>query len=203
MNTLIFDTETTGLARQNLDHVDPRQPMPIQLGMKLDAENRVERHASNVLIRPEGWTMDEGAMKATGLSDQIATDYGTHIITAVELFLDILGHADVVVAHNAAFDIIIMRRAAKVYAEMTGQTYVDPFEGKTLICTMFASQNIVKALPKRRGEWKWPKLEECVRFFWNEQLEGAHDALVDVRACARVYYHLLDEGVFSGEYRYQ
>ena len=31
--------------------------------------------------------------------------------------------------------------------------------------------------------------------FFGEEISGAHDALVDTRACARVYYHLLDNGL--------
>ena len=124
----------------------------------------------------------------------------------VEMFLDMVKHAEIIVANNASFDITVMRRAAYVYADWIGEDYEDPFEGKTVICTMLASLHIVKAPHKNggkmRGQWKWPRLEECVKFFYNEELEGAHDALVDVRACSRVYYTLLDDGVFSGEYKF-
>jgi len=41
---------------------------------------------------------------------------------------------------------------------------------------------------------KPPKLEECIRHFFNEELDGAHDAMVDVRACRRVYFHLQTMG---------
>lgn len=202
MNTLIFDTETTGLIKDKLDPTHPSQPMPVQVGMKLDAPNRREMVAANYLIIPDGWTMDPKAAEITGLSDDIAKEYGTHLITGVEFFLDMVNNADILVAHNARFDITVMRRATLVYSELTGQTYRDPFEGKTMICTMLASIDLVKAPPKRNGQWKWPKLEECVRFFFNETLEGAHDALVDVRATGRVYYELLDMGLFSGEYKF-
>lgn len=37
---------------------------------------------------------------------------------------------------------------------------------------------------------KPPKLEECIRHFFNEDLDGAHDAMIDVAACRRVYFHL-------------
>jgi DNA polymerase-3 subunit epsilon len=37
---------------------------------------------------------------------------------------------------------------------------------------------------------KQAKLSECITHFFNEDLTGAHDALVDVRACARVFFHL-------------
>lgn len=206
MNTLFFDTETTGLVKDNRPPTDPKQPMPVQIGMKLDAVNRREMMAANYLIVPEGWTMDAKASEITGLTDDLAKEYGTHLITGVEFFLDMVGNADVIVAHNANFDITVMRRAVFVYHELVGTTYVDPFEGKTGVCTMLAALDIVKAPHKNggkmRGQWKWPKLEECIRFFFNEKLEGAHDALVDVRACARVYYEMLDMGVFSGDYKF-
>lgn len=202
MNTLFFDTETTGLVKDRYDATDPRQPMPIQIGMKLDAVNRREMMAANYLIIPDGWSMDAKASEITGLTDDMAKDYGTHLITGVEFFIDMVRNSDVLVAHNANFDITVMRRAAKVYYDEIGEEYSDPFEGKTLICTMLASIDIVKALPKRNGQYKWPRLEECIKFFFNEKLEGAHDALVDVRACARVYYELLDGGLFSGEYKF-
>lgn len=206
MNTLFFDTETTGLAKDKYPPTHPKQPMPMQIGMKLDAVNRHEVMAANYLIVPQGWSIEAKASEITGLTDDMATAFGTHIVTGVEFFLDMVNNADVIVAHNAAFDITVMRRATFVYSEIVNIPYVDPFEGKTLLCTMLAALNIVKAPHKNggkmRGEWKWPKLEECIRFFFNEQLEGAHDALVDVRACARVYYEMLDEGMLSPDYKF-
>jgi DNA polymerase III subunit epsilon len=201
--TLFFDTETTGLTLDNLPYTDARQPMPVQLGMKLDSETRVERTAANILIRPEGWKMSAKASEITGLTDEIATVYGTHLITAVELFLDLIDDCELVVAHNINFDVTVMRRAVFVYSELTGQSYKDPFEDRSTICTMLSSMNIVKALPKRNGQYKWPKLSEAVKYFFNEELDGAHDALVDVRACARVHYELIDLGLYAGEYKFQ
>jgi len=197
MKTLIFDTETTGLVNRELEPTHPRQPMAVQLGMKLDAENRVERAALNFIIMTDGWTVSEKATEITGIDDALTQEFGVTLIPAVEMFLDIIEISDVVVAHNAAFDITVMRRMMKVYCDLTGTEYYDPFDEKLLICTMLATTPIMRLPPKRNGDYKWPKLEEAVKFFFNEDLEGAHDALVDVRACARVYYQLLDEGVFA------
>lgn len=202
-NTLFFDTETVGLVKDNYPPTHPRQPMPMQLGVKLDAHNREERCAMNFLIRPQNWSIEPKASEITGITDKMATEFGVHFVTAVEVFLDMMENTQVVVAHNIAFDMTVMRRSTFVYSEMVGIPYVDPFENKTLICTMLGSLDIVKATPKRNGHWKWPKLSEAIRFFFNEELVGAHDALIDVRACSRVYYHLLDMGVFTGEYKFQ
>lgn len=200
MNVLFFDTETTGLNKPKLAPTHPDQPMPVQLGMKLDASNRAEVGAVNFLIKTHGlWTIHPKAEEVHGITADLAEKFGTELITAYEFWLDYVAAADLLVAHNAAYDITVMRRCAKVYAEQTDTDYADPFEGKKVICTMLAAMNIVKAKPKRNGQWKWPKLEECMQFFFGETIEGAHDALVDVRATSRVFYHLVDTGVFENE----
>ena len=67
---------------------------------------------------------------------------------------------------------------------------------KSLFCTMEAATPIVNLPPTERmvaagiTKPKPPKLEECIRHFFDESLEGAHDALIDVRACSRVFFHL-------------
>jgi DNA polymerase-3 subunit epsilon len=206
MKTFFFDTETTGLVSENKPPLDPGQPMPVQLGFKLDAHDMTEMSAGNVLIQTNTcasfgpWIVNPKAAEVTGIDNKIADEYGVHLISAVEIFLDTIALADTVVAHNINFDKVVMRRAMKVYCDETGQKYSDPFEGKKMVCTMFGSQNIVKAMPKRRGQWKWPKLEEAMKHFFNESIEGAHDALVDVRATARVYYQLIKIGAFNDDH---
>lgn len=197
MKILFFDTETTGLKVDNLPCIHPKQPMLIQLGIKVDDVNRHERARISLLARTMGWEMGAKAKEITGLSEPIADEFGAHFITAVELFIDLIENVDIVVAHNAGYDVTVMRRAVKVYCDLTQQEYWDVFEGKTIICTMLAAMDIVKATPKRYGKWKWPNLIECMRFFFNEDHSKAHDALADVLACARVFYELLDDGVFA------
>lgn len=197
-NVLFFDTETTGLKLDKYEDIHPRQPMAVQIGMKLDGGERNERAAFNYCIKTHGeWLVNPKAAEITGIDNEIADEYGCELITGVEMFLDMMDNAKYIVAHNIAFDVTVMRRMVYVYCERTGQKYTDPFADKILACTMVNSTNIVQALPMRYGKYKWPKLEECMRHFFDEGLEGAHDALVDVRGCAKVYYHLLDLGVFA------
>lgn len=199
MNTLFFDTETTGLVVEGRDPTHPSQPMPVQLGMKLDASNRKEMGAFNFLIRTDGWDINPRATEVTGIDNAMADRFGIDLIPGMEAFFDMIENVDIAVAHNARFDVTVIRRATQVYCEKTGCTYFDPFENVQVVCTMLASMNIVKAKPKRNGQWKWPKLEECVKYFFSETLVGAHDALTDVRATARVFYQLQDMGVFDSE----
>ena len=60
---------------------------------------------------------------------------------------------------------------------------------KSLFCTMKSSTNLCR-LPGRYGNFKWPKLTELYKFLFNEEMEGAHDAMVDVRATRKCYYRL-------------
>lgn len=197
MKILFFDTETTGLKVDGVPCTHEKQPMLIQLGLKLDDVTRAERARISMMAVPQGWKMGAKAKEVTGLSEELATEFGVHFVTVVEMFIDYIEKADLIVAHNASYDVTVMRRAVKVYCDITGQEYWDVFEGKTIICTMLGAMDIVKALPKRNGKYKWPNLTECMRFFFNEDHSKAHDALADVLACARVFYELLDSGEFE------
>ena len=61
---------------------------------------------------------------------------------------------------------------------------------------MDASKLIVKApltakqIAAGFSGYKSPNLAETVRHFFDEEIEGAHDALVDARASGRIYWHL-------------
>jgi DNA polymerase III epsilon subunit-like protein len=97
-------------------------------------------------------------------------------------FERMLRHADVVVAHNIAFDhLIVMSEYIRL-----GMQEPDPFRGKTLFCTMMESMNVCK-LPGRYGKYKWPALQEAYSKLVGGEFTGAHDALGDIRACKAVY----------------
>ena len=59
---------------------------------------------------------------------------------------------------------------------------------------MLSSMPVLK-LPGRYGNYKWPKLEEAYKFLVDPAgFEDAHDALVDVKACAAVLDALEEMG---------
>jgi DNA polymerase-3 subunit epsilon len=85
---------------------------------------------------------------------------------------------------------IAMTRANK------DRDFIEALEAKPSFCTCNAAKPIVNLPPTERmlavgftGP-KPPKLEECIKHFFDEQLPGAHDALVDARAAARIYFYL-------------
>jgi DNA polymerase-3 subunit epsilon len=188
----IFDTETTGFVNPNLDPDDPRQCHLIQLAAQLvdpaDPSGTVMEFS--LIVNPGDVEMSKGAYNAHGISLEFAQKHGVSPSTAVDFFMHLSGFADIDVAHNIEFDRKVMalalHRRTGQPARLTNTGY----------CTMKAATNIVKSPPTEkmlaagRNHFKSPNLGECIKHFFGEELEGAHDAMVDVRACRRVYFEL-------------
>lgn len=180
---LIFDTETTGFPSKGLHRSDPKQARIIQLGMLLLDKNFKELAAIKTLIRSEGaWRISSGAQQAHGISQQECDDYGTNIEPVIKLFHDFKSRAGKVVAHNIAFDKQLIDIESDIETDWTHPKYV---------CTMQLMTPICK-LPSQRTTYKWPKLQEAYQYCFKEDFKGAHDAMADVRATARVLKWLVE-----------
>jgi DNA polymerase III epsilon subunit-like protein len=187
MKSLVFDTETTGLVSWGAPPSDPRHCKLVQLGCILFDSNHNEIATLKTIVIPSV-PIGEKAEETHGISLEMAQEYGVSSQSALEIFCDFVDIADVIVAHNMSFDSLVMRHMAHEL-KMQG----DIFEGKELRCTKEATTSILR-LPKVKGGkgYKWPTLQECMTYFFKENIDGAHDAMVDVRACARVYQNLVD-----------
>lgn len=190
MKALIFDTETTGMVVRECPPEDPKQPDLLQLGMLLvETEDWTPRARHSMLVKlPEGASIEEGARKAHGISEEDCRRYGVPLMVAGSLFNQLCMQADMIVAHNMAFDRSIMQTALH---RLGGKP--DRMAGIRLFCTMEESTEILK-LPGRFDSYKWPSLAEAYRHFAQRELEGAHDALVDTEACLTVFRALVDRG---------
>ena len=93
--------------------------------------------------------------------------------------------ASVLVAHNLQYDWLVIRRAFK-------DGNLPPPANRNEIkryCTKDATTDICR-IPTRWGAFKWPTLMEAHVKLFGEEFSGAHGALADVEACARVYFHI-------------
>lgn len=186
---LFFDTETTGFFndRQPVNH--PSQPHIVQLAASL-TDNVGEEVMSFSVIIDNGVAIPTQASDVHGITTQIADERGIEPEIAMHLFSHLYRLADTVVAHNIKFD------KGVVEAEIFRRHGEVRRLAKPLFCTMEAATTIVNLPPTERmlaagfDKPKPPKLEECIRHFFNEDLDGAHDAMVDVAACRRVFFHL-------------
>lgn len=189
---LFFDTETTGFPAPRLTPDDPRQCHLVQLAAVLTEEDGTERACINLVVAPPMPVPAEAAA-VHGLTTEVVARSGVSERTAILLWHQLAARSRILVAHNIGFDLSVLEMAFRRLGR--ADLFVAHRERERR-CTMEAARRVVNLPPTPamvragRREPKAPKLHECVRHFWAEDLEGAHDALVDVRACARVYFHL-------------
>lgn len=193
----VFDTETTGFYDDRSAPDDPRQPYIVQLAAKLFDDDGKQMSEFSFIIDPgigDGIDIPKRASDVHGITNEIAVEFGVSIEFALSAFTHLYQRSELVVAHNMKFDRAIIETAiARHYGKHMALR-------KPLFCTMEAATSIVNLPPTERmiaagiNKPKPPKLEECVSHFFKETLDGAHDAMVDVTACARVYFHLKEIG---------
>jgi DNA polymerase-3 subunit epsilon len=193
---LAFDTETTGLPNGRLPVDHEAQPHIVQLAALLMEDDGTERACISLIVRPPVAIPDEVAA-IHGITNEIAAAAGISPAAAVGTWSNLARRADVIVAHNIAFDMALMRTAwHRTQSGDAGERWAALHGSRQLFCTMRAATPVVNLPPTERMRAagmlapKAPKLAECIQHFFGEQLAGAHDALVDVRACARVFHHL-------------
>ena len=185
---LFIDTETTGFPDWKLPASHENQPHIVQLAAQLcDECNRTV--AEFCVVINNDVDIPENASAVHGITRERAAEIGVPFTVALDLFDHLYAKANLIVAHNVNFDKKIMEIAWTRRLDVTPRT-------KPTFCTMSAATPILCIPPTERmlaagfTKPKTPKLEECVKHFFGEELSGAHDAMVDVIACRRVFFHI-------------
>lgn len=178
---LFFDTETTGKAFFKLPATSTSQPRIVQLAALLCANDGREMASVNVIIRPDGWTIPKEASDIHGITTETADECGVPIRGALDVLIAMAYRADTTIAHNIDFDALVV--ASELFRD--GNRFQMP---QQRFCTMHATTNLCK-LPGPYG-FKWPKLIEAHQHLFGTGFEDAHDAMADVRACARIYFEI-------------
>ncbi len=190
---LFFDTETTGFFDDRLPVDHEAQPYIVQLAAQLCKDDGSAIAGFCFIVDPgisNGISIPEPAAAVHGITDEKAVQFGMSAEFALSAFTHLYQRADLVCAHNIKFDKGIIEVAISRHY---GKTM--PLR-KPLFCTMENAAPIVNLPPTDRmiaagiNKPKAPKMEECIRHFFGENLDGAHDAMNDLNACKRVYFHL-------------
>lgn len=187
--TLAFDTETTGfvLAKEKPDH--PGQPHLVELGCAVYDEDERERVTLNLIIKPDGWTVPSGASTVHGITTEMAHALGVPLVVALAAFSNLAKLATRHAGHNVDFDLKVMM----AQFHRIGR----PFPPMNPLCTKDLADPITRLPPTARmvsagfgHKTKPPTLTECTKILFDEGLVGAHGALTDARACARVLFEI-------------
>jgi DNA polymerase III epsilon subunit-like protein len=188
---IFFDTETNGLpGNWNAPVTDTNNwPRVTQLAWQVyDADGNLIKERCD-LIKPDGWTIPkEDFFLENNMSTERCEKEGVELSGILQEFIDDVNGADYLVAHNMAFDEKI------VGCEMVRLSTSFDKEPRKL-CTMKESTSYCKMMPMRYGKYKWPTLLELHKKLFDEGFDGAHDALADVKACARSFFELKNRKV--------
>lgn len=181
---LIFDTETSNIPQKNLplNHVDQRRIMQLA-AILLDPEFKEVASMCVLINIPENINISPGAQAAHGISKEMCKRYGVEIESALTMFYEMYVKSEYHIGHNISFDINGINDELALAEQAT--LSFNP------VCTMHMMTEVCK-LPhlKWPGKYKWPKLQEAYKHCFGVEFDGAHDALADVRASAKVFQWL-------------
>lgn len=205
MKTILFyDNETNDLPKWSLPSEHPSQPHVTQLAAELCVEETGEvLRDMNLLILPDGWTIPEDLQQLTGITMERAHADGIPANLVIDMFIDMWADASLRCGHNESFDMRMIRIELMRHSRYSGEVmpgpngdipFADYWKQAPAYCTQSNSTKIINLPPtekmiaaKRRGP-KSPNLAEAYKHFTGKDLEGAHDAMNDVRAAKAVYY---------------
>jgi DNA polymerase III epsilon subunit-like protein len=172
MKHLIFDTETTGLPRSSIVPIE-KQPRVIEFAAILWDDDLNDEQEFSWFFNP-GIPIPAEASKVSNITDDMVKDAPpfSRVAPAIRALLVL---ADVVVAHNLFFDLHMVSN------EFRRADTADVKWPKG-ICTVEATEHI---------QGHRLKLASLHRLLFNEDFEGAHRAMTDVKALLRCYRELI------------
>lgn len=186
---IVIDCETTGLPRNWKASAADVQNWPriVQIAWaRIDGDLK-KIDEKSFLVRPEGFTIPPDAQRVHRISTERALIEGKPLQKALAEFGEAVRLSQVVVAHNLRFDENVLS------AEYFRLGLNPPFGNKTRVCTMTGTTEICR-IPGTFG-YKWPSLAELHRTLFGTEIEEAHDAGVDVNACASCFVELKRKGL--------
>ena len=189
---LIFDTETTGLPLNYRAPVSDLNNWPrlVQLAWELYNDQGEILETGNYIIKPVDFIIPLTATQIHHISHEEAMQTGHDLIEVLNKFSQALNKAQYLIAHNISFDEKILG------AEFLRTGVLNNMLLKPQICTMQSSVNYCQ-IPNSHSSYKWPNLNELHFKLFSEMFPDAHNALVDVKACARCFFELKRRGVIK------
>lgn len=188
---LFFDTETTGIPKNYKAPASDLKNWPrlVQIAwMVADAKGN-EIASTEHIVKPNGFTIPADAAKIHGITTEIALQKGLDVRVILDAIVIDIGKASALIAHNVQFDEKILG------SELIRAGYFNHVEAKQRKCTMQSATNFCR-LPGPYG-YKWPTLQEIYKKLFHEEFTGAHQALADVRACAKCYFELKRQKIMA------
>jgi len=206
MKVIVFDTETTGLPKNQKSEPSINNltdwPHIVQLSwIMYDTDKCSMISESDYIIKmTDGVIIPEESTKIHKITNEMCKTKGENLCKVIDKFMKNFDEADLIVAHNMLFDhnmlkAELLRILTNHEFEFKNLLYYDNLlNSKKLFCTMQETMEIccIKAkFPKSGKEYvKFPSLEEVHNYYFGYKPTNLHNALVDVMVCARCFHML-------------
>jgi DNA polymerase III epsilon subunit-like protein len=189
---LFFDTETTGLPRTYRASIKDLENWPrvVQLAWLMYSNYGKLLSENDYIIKPDGFIIPQEAIKIHGITTKKALTDGIDLEPVLTQFAKDVKKASLVVAHNIDFDEKI------IAAEFFRKNINHSLNKRPKICTMRSSTDFCK-IPGYYSKYKWPNLRELHSTLFDHDFEDVHNALADVKACAKCFFELKKQGVIK------
>ena len=183
---IVLDVETNGLKGQYDAKADAYNlhlfPRIVQFSWGLYTETGEQVKVKDYIIKPNGWGL-KGSEKNHGITYERAVAEGVDIEAVLaEYKHDIENCCSKLVCHNIDFDKEV------VMSELYRANMKIEVPSMKICCTMKETADYCKLYPMRRGQYKWPKLEELYRKLFGMEMENPHNSYYDVINCAKCYF---------------
>jgi len=190
MQTIVFDTETTGLPLNRYSSIYKTNEWPyiIQLSYMVYDENTHEiiSDINDYILIDDKIEITNESYEKHGITRVHLKENGIPIVEALTKFKKYMESCHVVVGHNVSFDkrmVLVECIRHKIQLNM-----------KETFCTMKNSVDLCQFEAKNKeGEtyYKYPKLEELHYYLFSHNIKNLHDASVDILVCLRCYIKII------------
>ena len=190
---LFIDTETTGLPKYYATNDIEKWPRIVQLAWSLYDSDGNRESRNSFIIYPADFTIPLDSARIHGITTERAKAEGTSLHKVLPQFNADVEKANIIIAHNADFDLPIIK------TEFLRCRLETNLAEKQKFCTM-KPREIVSwcKIPKASGYgYKWPTLTELHLQLFQEEFTGSHNAGADVEACARCFFELRKRGIIG------
>lgn len=190
---LVFDTETTGLPKNFRAPLSDfsNWPRMVQIAWAIfdaDGNNWLKK---SYVIYPDGYIIPDEVAKIHRVTQERAMKEGLPIKKVLAEFIQDVSRVEFLVGHNIEFDNNIV---GSEILRQGMESELPVFIESANICTMKSSTDFCQ-IPNGRGGYKWPNLSELHQRLFQVDFSEAHDALVDVLACAKCFFELKRKSV--------
>lgn len=209
-SVLLLNVETSGLYRDDLTPFDPGQPWAMSVAAMLCNEGGVVTQMMSHIIKADGRTAKENAVKVHGIPARITAQIGVPEPRVLGMLADMLKTAIPTAMKVVTYGDLDRRIITSLFSRF-GESQGKPNGYDRLwaarpgtefvnLMTPWCQQACKLKSEFESGEYRWPTLDEAAQtLLGRAPREGFHDSFQDLLILKDLYLELALRGLFNRE----